>query len=121
MTQLLHTEFGAKGEEIACNFLLTRGYSILERNYRWKHLEVDIIALKEEELVFVEVKTRNSTIFGEPYSAVTRAKQKQIIQVANAYINSKKLDYYSRFDVFSIILNRNETKIEHIEYAYTPG
>lgn len=121
MTELRHTEFGARGEAIACDALLSKGYSILERNYRWKHLEIDIIALKCEELVFVEVKTRGTAFFGEPYNAVTRTKQKQLIKAANAYIHDKNLDYCSRFDVFSIILNQHERKIEHIEYAFTPG
>lgn len=120
MKELLHTEFGAKGEDAASHVLLSKGYTILDRNFRWSHLELDIIARKDDLVVFAEVKTRNSAFFGEPYIAVTRSKQRQLIRAANAYISKKDLDCEVRFDVFSIILNANETKIEHIENAFQP-
>jgi putative endonuclease len=120
MKEMMHTEFGLKGEEVACNLLVSKGYQILDRNFRWSHLEIDIIAKSNDQLIFAEVKTRTTALFGEPYLAVSRAKQKQLIRAANAYIQQKKLESEVRFDVFSIIMNSKETKVDHIEEAFHP-
>jgi len=88
-----HIELGQKGEEIAVEHLQKTGYSILDRNFKFKKAEIDIVCQKNEQLIIVEVKTRHTAVIGEPYLAVTRSKQRQIIKVANKYIEEKKIDF----------------------------
>ena len=83
--------------------------------------EIDIVCEKSNELVVVEVKTRQTRSFGAPYAAVTRFKQQQIIKVANEYVIRKNCDMNVRFDVISIVKNQWETSIEHIENAFYPS
>lgn len=113
-------EFGNKGENLAIDYLINKGYIILERNYVIGKNEVDIIARDKGEIVFIEVKTRASNYFCEPEYAVKIDKQKAIIRVANLYILRKKINQEARFDVISIILSQQETKINHIEKAFEP-
>lgn len=115
-----HIELGQKGEELALNHLFTKGYELIEKNYKWKNAEVDIICKKNNILVIVEVKTRNSIALGEPYLSVTRGKQRQIIKVTNQFIQQHNVQEEIQFDVISIILNQHQTKIEHIENAFYP-
>ena len=115
-----HIELGQKGEEVAVNHLSTKGYVVIERNYKWKSSEVDIICKKDNLLVVVEVKTRNSMALGEPYLSVTRSKQRQIIKVTNQFILSNNVHEDVQFDVVSIILNQHQLQIEHIENAFYP-
>lgn len=117
---MIHTEFGVKGEDVACNLLISKGFEILDRNFRWSHLEIDIIARFQYKVIFIEVKTRTTAIFGEPYMAVSKTKQKQLIRIANAYLMQRKIDSEVRFDVVSVILNSKETRVEHIEDAFQP-
>ena len=98
-----HNDFGKLGEELAVNYLIGKGYEILERNWHNIHKEVDIIAKDGQFLVFVEVKTRRSNEYGEPDLAVTKRKQRMLIAAANAYITRNKLDVETRFDIISII------------------
>ncbi len=115
-----HNELGKKGEQIAHDFLIEKGYKILERNYRFRHLEVDIIAEHKGYLVVVEVKTRNSDFMAGPEITVTKQKQKAIVKVANAYIHDKDIDPETRFDIISIILNTRQKQIEHFYDAFYP-
>lgn len=115
-----HNELGIQGEQIATDFLKKKGYRILDRNYRFRHLEVDIIAEHAGLLIFVEVKTRNSDFMAGPEITVTKQKQKAIVKVANAYINEQNIDPDTRFDIISIILNQKEKTIEHFEDAFYP-
>jgi len=107
---------GKHGEELASEFLKNAGLSIIVRNYRNKTGEIDIIARDQETLVFVEVKTRKSLTYGQPYEAVSRKKQKQICRLALYYMTRNKLhDQAVRFDVISIVMTSNENpKIEHL-------
>lgn len=94
---------GEKGEKEACRWLKKQGYRILERNYRCKVGEIDIIARDEDILSFVEVKTRSSTQFGSPFEAVDLRKQKQISRVALDYLASHRVDAVAiRFDVIAV-------------------
>ena len=111
--------YGKKGENIARIYLIRKGYKILHTNWRFKHQEIDIIALDKENIVFIEVKTRSSEYFENPKDAVTIKKQKFIINAANAYIEEREIDLEARFDVISIILS-NPIEIEHIEDAFYP-
>jgi len=99
---------GNLGEEIAANYLIARGYLILERNFRCKGDEVDIIARDPEakSLVFVEVKTRRGLTYGVPQLAVTPFKQRQISKAALTWLSQNRLhDTNARFDVIAILLS----------------
>ncbi|MBL7883647.1 MAG: YraN family protein [Bacteroidia bacterium] len=113
-----HNETGQKGEEIASDFLENKGYIILEKNWRYKNLEADIIASTNKTLVIAEVKTRKSNYFGEPETFVNKQKQKNLIKAAHEYIERNKLDYEVRFDIISIVLGSASPKINHIEDAF---
>jgi putative endonuclease len=115
-----HIELGQKGEEVAVNHLCTKGYEVIERNYKWKNAELDIICRKNDLLIVVEVKTRNSKALGEPFLSVNRSKQRQIIKVTNHYIESNDVQEEIQFDVVSVILNQHQLQIEHIENAFYP-
>ena len=107
-------ELGAKGEEIAVRYLQSREYKILERNYRIRFGEIDIIAEQGENLVFIEVKTRADKYFGSPFESVTVRKQKQLSKVALEYISKK--DWHNRparFDVVGIELQEGENTFQN--------
>ena len=106
---------GKQGENLACSFLENKGYSILARNFVYKGHEIDIIAQDKNEIVFVEVKQRESNIFGEPYLAVNRKKQMIIVRVADYYLRKFNISFEARFDIISITLNDNSPNIEHIQ------
>ena len=111
-------ELGRLGEELAANYLIDKGYRILERNWHLGHKEIDIIALQCDVLVIVEVKTRKNDEFGEPDIAVGRDKQRMLIQAADAYVRYKRLEVDVRFDIISIVISDAEPEIEHIEDAF---
>jgi len=114
-------EFGNKGEDIACEFLQSKSYSIKERNWQFGHLEIDIIAEHNEMIIFVEVKSRSGTYFEQPFQAVTKKKQKFIIKAANAYIEKFEIDLEARFDIISIVNENGNFEIDHIEDAFYPS
>lgn len=113
---------GAMGEEIATNFLISRGYSILERNFRCKGGEVDIVAHEPDNrsLVFIEVKARRNLAYGLPQLAVTPFKQRQISKAALTWIaKNRQHDRNARFDVIAILLDGGGLhKVEHICNAF---
>jgi putative endonuclease len=113
-------QLGKIGEDIACDTLVNKGYTILRRNYIYNRSEIDIVAGCEEKLVFVEVKTRISSYLSDPSLMVTPGKQKQIIRAADQFVK----DYYPekewRFDIIVVITNSEYTSIEHIEDAFYP-
>lgn len=113
-----HNDTGAKGEQLASNFLKNKGYSVLEINWRFKNLEADIIASIDETIVIAEVKTRKSNYFGEPETFVDKQKQKNLRKTANEYIERNNLDMEVRFDIISIVMGNKEMKINHIEDAF---
>ena len=115
-----HNETGKLGEDIAARYLLKKGYKILDRNWRWGKKELDIIAIDKELLVFIEVKTRQFGSLENPKDAVTKKKQRFIINVANAYINAKNIEKEVRLDIISVILKGDKPIIEHIEDAFMP-
>ncbi len=112
-------ELGVFGEQMAQRFLLKNGYSIRKTNYRYLKFEVDIVAEKEGKIVVVEVKTRQTAEIGEPWMAVTKKKQRQIILCADHYVQSGNLSQEVRFDIISIVHNQFRTKLEHIEDAFS--
>lgn len=115
-------EKGKLGEKLAQDFLLKKNYKILERNYRNKIGEIDLIALDKDLIVFVEVKTRTSSAFGYAYEAVDWKKQRKIIQVSSAYLNYKKIrNQQIRYDIVEVYLKDGRAKINHIENAFQLG
>ncbi|MBI5739541.1 MAG: YraN family protein [Nitrospirae bacterium] len=111
-------KLGQKGEGIALSFLKTRGYAIIERNYKTPLGEIDIIARDNETLVFVEVKTRESIEFGLPFESVDRRKRRKIAGVALSYL--KRFDELPmcRFDVLSIYYRNGNPEFELIQDAF---
>ena len=112
---------GRHGEDIAYKYLEQNNYIIIERNFRCKQGEIDIIAkdLSKNELVFIEVKTRVSFNFGRPAQSVTYIKQKHLLKVANYYlfINSIK-NKFIRFDVIEVFVKESQFKINHIKQIF---
>lgn len=113
-----HNLLGEEGEKIAIQYLKSKKYIIHHTNWRMSHLEVDIIAEHEDELVFVEVKTRSSDKYGSPEEAVDNQKERDLIRLANVYLENLQLEVDSRFDIISIILNEKESNITHFEDAF---
>ncbi|OED35293.1 YraN family protein [PVC group bacterium (ex Bugula neritina AB1)] len=111
---------GEWGERYAAKALKKKGYRILSRNFRTSAGEIDLIASFRRELVFVEVKTRRSLEWGEPFEAVNLSKQKQILKISLQYIQLKKPNYTDiRFDIISIFSEPDkEPRINHIENAF---
>lgn len=113
-----HNELGELGEDLAVEELEKNGYEIVERNWRYKKAEIDIIARKNEVLAIVEVKTRSSNYFGDPQDFVNPKKIKMLVEAVNEYVVSKDLDVEVRFDIIAIIINQNKLTIEHLEDAF---
>ncbi|NTW32576.1 MAG: endonuclease [Bacteroidetes bacterium] len=115
-----HNELGKKGEEMAKEYLIQKGYKILETNWRQGSYEIDIIASFKSFLVIAEVKTRCSNAFGEPEEFVNKQKQKFLIKAAGMYISRNNIVEEVRFDIISILTSGNNWKINHIEDAFYP-
>jgi putative endonuclease len=114
-------EFGNMGETMACNYLASLGYTILERNWYFGKKELDVIASFEDKLVFVEVKARQDDCLEDPTKAITKAKKKHLLAAANAYILEKDLDMESRFDVITVLLDAHgKPNLTHYESAIIP-
>lgn len=111
---------GASGEEEAVRYLRANGYRITERNWTAGKLEVDIVAKKGRYIVFIEVKTRFSKSYGEPWEAVRQRKRQNIIRAADIYIQRKNISEEPRFDIISIVFLPEKTEIEHFEGAFWP-
>ena len=115
-----HNVLGKKGEDLACSYLEEQGYTILHRNWRWRKLELDIIAEKDNTLVVIEVKTRRNDFFGTPEEAVNDAKIKHIVRATDAYVKKFAIDLPVRFDIISIIGNNSSFHVEHLQDAFFP-
>ncbi|WP_282122762.1 YraN family protein [Algibacter mikhailovii] len=113
-----HNELGKKGEQLAVDFLLKKGYDIVERNYRFDKAEVDIMALKHDTLAIIEVKTRSTSAFGNPQDFVKPKQIERLVKAVDAYINTNELDVEVRFDIIGIVKENNQFKMEHIKNAF---
>ena len=107
---------GNKGENLAAEFLQKKGFEIVARNYRFRHAEIDLIVKKENWIIFVEVKTRSSTSYGEPEDFVDSRKSNKIFEAAEEYIYANNWHGHIRFDIVSVKLGSNVV-IEHFEDA----
>ncbi len=112
----LHNNIGKWGEDIACDIYRRKGYTVVERNWRAGHNEIDIIAIKDTRIVFAEVKTRTDDSV-DPLDAIDSRKINRLTRAADAYIQSHDIKQDAQFDVFSISGNANDYTIEHIEDA----
>ena len=112
-----HIVLGQQGEKLARLYLLDKGYILLEKNFFYKKLEVDIIAEKDNEVIFIEVKTRRKYDMGGPEIGVDREKEENLLALSEYYINHFDLDLEYRIDIISVILNANDFAIHHFENA----
>ena len=110
-------ELGKLGEDIACSFLVQNDYIVLDRNFRTRYGEIDIIAKYSNIIIFVEVKTRSSCKFGIPSTAIDYKKVRKLIITANYYLYSKHIKYFNiRFDAIEVYYySAANIKINHIK------
>ena len=112
---------GKAGEEAAVQYLCQQGYQILERNYRCRFGEIDLIARDGRTLAFIEVKTRRSQKFGPAAAAVTLEKQRHLVKASQVYLIQQRKAYeFCRFDVVTIELEAQKPRIELIKDAFQP-
>lgn len=115
---------GKQGEDAACRKLEALGHTIVERNWRTGHLEVDIISLSRNGLHFVEVKSRVAPVSAEPEENVTALKQRRIVAAAKSYLHSCQMKNCMTMDVFfdviSVIFEGESTEVTYFPQAYVP-
>ena len=117
-----HLELGKKGESLAKAHLENAGYEILDENWTYGKLEVDLIAYKDRVIVFIEVKARSGTFFGEPEDFVDNRKQKLLAEAADEYIYLMNHQGEVRFDIIAILFDKKlNYTLNHIEDAFWPS
>lgn len=114
-----HNKLGEWGESVAAELLVSKGYAIVERNWRTPAFEIDIIASKGSRIVFVEVKTRKAGSY-DPLEAITKSKISQMVRAANAYLRNTDIPFEAQFDVIAITGEQHDYRIEHFEDAFYP-
>ncbi|WP_435163232.1 YraN family protein [Paenibacillus glycanilyticus] len=122
MSEDRRRQTGLAGETAACQYLENGGYTVIERNWRCRSGEIDIIATIDDTLVFVEVRTRRAGgRFGTAAESVDRRKQQQVALVAQVYLRMRHLTYPPmRFDVIAVTMNRDDSigEIKHVKAAF---
>src|SRR5688572_19290122 len=108
---------GSRGEDMAAAFLREKEFEIVTRNYRYKRSEIDLIVRKSNLLVFVEVKTRSSALFGEPEAFVNEKKAAKIFEGADQYVHENNWNGNIRFDIVSVKLG-DSPEVIHFEDAF---
>lgn len=111
-------EIGTWGEVEAIRMMKEQGMNVIDVNWTFLHLEIDIVAMDGDILVIGEVKTRSTNAHGEPETFVTRAKQKKLIRAANLYLEQKKLTNEVRFDVIGIVKSGNRVVKSYVKGAF---
>lgn len=113
----IHNDLGTWGEDLAAAFLQEKGYIIIERDWHSGHRDIDIIALYQDFIVFIEVKTRSNNLFAEPESAINYMKLRHLRSAINHYIKYKRIDKTIRFDIVTILGTPDSTDpiINHLE------
>lgn len=108
---------GKFGEQLAVKFLQDRGYEIIARNYYCRHGEIDIIAQREGEMIFVEVKTRSNAKFGFPEDSFSKRKRGKILRAVERFLVEKRIESDYRIDLICVEINKNErkAKIKHFK------
>lgn len=119
-----HNIIGQKGEEIAAQIMREKGFRVVDMNWKFGHLEMDVIAISRKEIAFVEVKTRTSTFGGKrPEEYVDELKRRRMAAAANAYIKINQIDKTPRFDIIGITMDANTHEVKevtHLEDAFLP-
>ncbi len=118
-------EKGRRGEDEACRYLKDMGHRIIATNWRYSHLEIDIVSLKGDGLHFVEVKSRTAPVMAAPELNVGPQKQRRLTAAANAFLNSKDRGELPKgmevhFDVLTVIFDRTYFEIEYYPQAFVP-
>lgn len=113
-------DIGREGEDIACEYLLKKGYKIKDRNWHFSRYEVDIIIENDDYIVFVEVKFRSGNYFGEPEVFVSQKQKYNLIRAANHYIDKMDIVKEARFDILSILKTGDKLTVNHIADAFKP-
>ena len=114
-------ELGKKGEEIAARYLKSKGYTIIARNWYCDRREIDIIARQNDQIVIVEVKSREGDYFEEPWEAVSTTKIRNLVEAADAWLIQQEVNLEARFDVISIVFSDDGNyELTHFEDAFTP-
>ncbi|MBI3268512.1 MAG: YraN family protein [Planctomycetes bacterium] len=117
-----NAESGRQGEELAAAFLVRQGYRIVERNFRCKVGEIDIVAVEGRVVCFVEVKARAGAGFGDPIDAVDRGKQRRLIRAARLYATQKRLAGIGlRYDIVSVRLDATPPAVQLFRAAFDEG
>lgn len=112
---------GNLGEDLACEYLTSHGHVILDRNWRYGHLEIDIISKDSQGLHFVEVKSRVAPVSAEPEENVGWQKQRRLTSAANAYLNSRTAgDLEVTFDIITVVFDGEKTDIRYYNQAFIP-
>ena len=114
-----HNELGRIGEDEACYYLVHKGYCLRDRNWRFGHLEIDIVAELFGEIIFVEVKSRRHNEMGEAFRAVTLAKKQNLLAAAREYMKQNRLDAPCRFDIVTVVGEQVPFEVTHYPFAYT--
>ena len=110
-----HNELGRWGEDLAAAFLEEKGYTIIERDWKSGHHDLDIVAKDGSTLVIVEVKTRRNRLYGNPEEAIDYRKRRSLLSAINHYTKSYRIYSQVRFDIISIVGNIGEkSEIDHI-------
>ncbi len=114
-------KWGKEAENIVCEYLISKGYTIRERNWRpsTSRSEIDLIAQSGDTLVFVEVKARSDKDI-DPAEAMTTEKIKNVVRGANSYLCQQDFDFYYRFDVAAVSGNVEDFKLDYLEDAFLP-
>lgn len=121
MNVLRTSKIGEMGEQMACEFLQTRGHQILDRNWRAGHLEIDIVTEGPDGIHFVEVKARTAPVVAAVADQVNPVKQKRISAAAVQYLNKKHMDGKEVFfDIVSVLFEQGETHVRYFPHAWIP-
>lgn len=113
-------DLGKAGEQLAVDHLIAKGYIILDRNWHFSHKEIDIVARDLNDIVVVEVKTRNAPVRELQEQAINREKRQFLISAANAYVKYHQISMEVRFDVVNVIFVRGRSSVSHIRNAFFP-
>jgi len=117
-----HNDLGRRGEALAKAHLLSAGYEILDENWSHNKAEIDLVVWKNRTIIFVEVKTRTGTGFGQPEDFVDNRKQKLLADAADEYIYLMNHQGEVRFDIIALLFTANGTyTLKHIEDAFWPS
>jgi putative endonuclease len=116
-----HNDRGREAEELSAEYLITKGFQILHRNWRFFQKEIDIVAEKDGELIIVEVKSRFGIDRVSADELLSRGKQRFIVDAAEAYLLKFKIEKETRFDIVIVTFSAEGSTVEHIEGAFIPG